>query len=143
MTQVSRMPLPKGLEEQMHRLFRRSFVHLQSETDVSSFLEDLLTPTEKIMLAKRLAIAVLLSKGHTQRDVGKILKVSLPTVNDVSYSLKYRGAGYKKVIDKLNKDQLWQDILEGIEETLEHFIKSAHPTLTPRLPKEQRPVDHL
>lgn len=143
MTQVSRMPLPKGLEEQMHRLFRRAIAHLQSEADISSFLEDLLTPTEKVMLAKRLAIAVLLTKGHTQRDVRKILKVSLPTVNDVSYFLKYQGAGYKKVIEKLNKDQLWQDILEGIEQTLEELLKSAHPSITPRLPKEQRPVGRL
>ena len=80
MTQVSRLPLPKKLEEQMYTLFRRVLSELHSEGDITDFLDDLLTPTEKVMLAKRLAIAFLLEKGYDQRAIHTILKVSTTTV---------------------------------------------------------------
>lgn len=56
MTQVSRFPLSKQLENEMLGLFRQVIVELENEQEVADFLDDILTPTEKIMLGKRLAI---------------------------------------------------------------------------------------
>ena len=95
MTQVSRFPLPKFLEEQMYKAIRKAFSHLRSEEDVAAFLEDLFSPTERIMIAKRLAIAILLDRGYEQRTVGSIMKTSLTTVNQVNYWLKNKGKGYR------------------------------------------------
>ena len=64
MTQVSRIRLPKAVEDQMHGALRKALADLRTEEEVGEFLEDLLTPTEKIMLGKRLAIAILLDKGY-------------------------------------------------------------------------------
>ena len=47
----------------------------------SQIFDELLTPTEKIMLAKRLGILFLLKKGASIRVVGKLLGVSLSTIN--------------------------------------------------------------
>ena len=41
MTQISRYPLPKKLEDQMFTLFRRALAELHTEDDVADFLDDL------------------------------------------------------------------------------------------------------
>ncbi|MEK7577042.1 MAG: Trp family transcriptional regulator [Patescibacteria group bacterium] len=118
MTQVSRFPLSKALKEEMNLLFLRSFAMLRSETDVQDLLEDLLTPNERIMLGKRLAIAYLLDKGLNQRDVHTIMKVSVSTVSGVNYWLTHRGTGYKNVLRLLKRNEEWRDFLEKLDKTL-------------------------
>ncbi len=81
--QVSRLPLPKVLEEQMYELFRKALADLHTEDDVQAFLDDLLTSTEKVMLGKRFAIAVLLAKNYDYRAIQRIMKVSMSTVASV------------------------------------------------------------
>jgi uncharacterized protein YerC len=126
MTQVSRFPLPKDLERQMFTLFRRVLVNLKSEEDVSDFLDDLLSPTEKMMLGKRLAIAFLLDKGYDQRTIRTILKVSLTTVNSVNYWLKHKGKGYRKVIRTIRQEEKWQEFFDKLDSALyEIFSKKA------------------
>jgi len=123
MAQVSRLPLPKALEEQMHTLFRRALADLRTEQDIADFLDDLLSPTEKVMLGKRLAIAVLLEQGYDQRTVHRILKVSLATVNSVNYWLKNKGKGYRKVIGRIKKEQEWADFAQKLDGVLRKFLQ--------------------
>jgi uncharacterized protein YerC len=126
MTQISRVPLSKNLEEQMFTLFRRVLAELHSESDIADFLDDLLSPTEKIMLGKRLAIAFLLEKGYDQRAIHTILKVSTSTVNSVNYWLQHRGHGYRKVIGMVRKTERWQKFIEGLDHSLQEiFSKKA------------------
>ncbi|MBI4066444.1 hypothetical protein HY411_01880 [Candidatus Gottesmanbacteria bacterium] len=142
MTQVSRMPLPKALETQMHAAIRKAFADLRSEEQVGAFLDDLLTPTEKVMLAKRLAIAILLDRGYDQRTVHTIMKTSLRTVNMVNYWLKNRGRGYRLVLEKLKTQQAWRELKEGFEDFLEEFF-STRRKFSVRIPKDTLPRDHL
>lgn len=123
MAQVSRNPLSKALEEQMHALFRRALADLRSEQDIADFLDDLLTPTEKIMLGKRLAIAVLLDQGYDQRTIHRIMKVSLATVNSVNYWLKNKGKGYRKVIEKIKKEQQWAHFAQKLDKVFRSVLK--------------------
>jgi uncharacterized protein YerC len=118
MTQVSRFPLSKTLEDQMHSLFRRALATLTTEQDIGEFLDDLLSPTEKVMLGKRLAIAILLDKGYDQRTIHNIMKVSVTTVNTVNFWLKQKGKGYYLVLSKLKKQKEWQQFKVDLEETL-------------------------
>ena len=145
MTQVSRFPLPKILEEQMFVLFHRALADLRTEKDVSKFLEDLLTPSERIMLGKRLAIAVLLDKGYDQRTIHTIMKVSVSTVSSVNYWLKHQGSGYRIVLSKLKNQEEWRELKVGIEEFLKTFFSQTRQRrlLYPRIPKEETPRDSL
>ena len=118
MTQVSRFPLSKKLKEEMNLLFLRSFAMLRSETDVQDLLEDLLTPNERIMLGKRLAIAYLLDKGLNQRSVHTIMKVSVTTVSGVNYWLTHRGTGYRKVLRLLKQSEQWKGFFEKLDNLL-------------------------
>lgn len=142
MTQISRRPMSKALEEQMHKAIRKAFADLRSEKEVDAFLDDLLTPTEKVMLAKRLAIAILLDRGYDQRTVHTIMRTSLRTVNTVNFWLKNKGNGYRIVLEKLKTQQAWRELKESIEDFLEEFF-STRRKFSVRIPKDIPPRDHL
>lgn len=98
MTRVSKRPLRKDLEERMFHIFWQSFIELKNEKDVVEFLEDLLSPAEKIMLAKRLAIVLLLEKGWGYDEISSTLKVSTTTINFMRQKQAILGRGFKKAI---------------------------------------------
>lgn len=93
-------------------------MQLEKQEDVENFLEDLLSPTEKIMLVKRLAIAILLTKGYTYDDIDDTLKVSRPTIMNVSYWLKHGKTGYQNVVERIIKNQKREELFDKIEEIL-------------------------
>lgn len=118
MTQVSKRILNKELENRIFELFIKTIAELKSPKDVENFIKDLLSPTEKIMLSKRLAIAILLSKNYTYEDINNTLKVSSPTIMTVSYYLKNGEGGYQKVVNKILKEQRKEELSDKIEELL-------------------------
>ncbi len=101
MSMVSRRILNKTLQEYIFSLFIKTIIELKNEPDVNNFLQDLLSPTERVVLVKRLAIAILLVKGYTYDAIDDTLKVSRPTINHVSYWLKHGNSGYQKVVEKI------------------------------------------
>src|SRR3990167_3793320 len=89
---------------------------VRDKDDVQIFLNDLLSPIERVMIAKRLAIAALLLKGNsyeTIKDFLKVSKVSTETVAKISLILKMN-KGYQLAINKLIRTeagkQFWQEI---------------------------------
>lgn len=118
MTKVSRRLVNKELETYIFDLFIRTIVDLKNPTDVQNFLGDLLSPAEKIMLVKRLAIAILLAKGYTYDSIDETLKVSRPTIMNVSYFLKHGESGYQKVVQKILAKQKREEMWDKIEEIL-------------------------
>lgn len=118
MTKVSRRLLNKELEKHIFELFTQTIAELKNQKDVESFLEDLLSPTEKIMLVKRLAIAILLAKGYTYNAIDDTLKVSRATIMNVSYWLKHGKSGYQQAVERIIKDQKKEELLDNIEEIL-------------------------
>ena len=119
MSKVSRRILDKKLESYIFEIFLKTISDLKTKEEVKVFIEDLLSPSEKIMLIKRLAIAILLTKGYTWDKIDHTLKVSRPTIMTVSYFLKHsQNGGYQKVTQKFLADQKKESLLDKIEETL-------------------------
>ena len=118
MTQVSRYPIHKAVEKGMFEIFKNTISNLKHQSDIEDFLEDFLSPVEKIMLAKRLSIAVLLAKRYTYSSIARILRVTPTTIASVSISLKYSGKGYKKVVQKILLDEKVDKFWQNIEDVL-------------------------
>jgi uncharacterized protein YerC len=117
MPPVSKRMLPVKTEEKLGKLLIASFTKAARKQDVSYFLSDLLTPTEQIMVAKRIAIAFLLIKGeHDHRQIADYLKVSTGTIARVNLVLKGRGGGYKKILEKIMKEEAFKSVLLSIYE---------------------------
>ena len=71
---------------------------------IKLFLRDLLTPSERIMLGRRIWIARLLISGETPAEVGRRLKVGPGTVYRVQKWLRDQFPGFEKAIKGLEKE---------------------------------------
>lgn len=119
MTKVSKRILNETLEGRIFEVFVRTITDLKNPDEVKDFLEDILFPTEKIMLMKRLAIAILLTKGYTYDTIDQALKVSRNTIMNVSYFLKHgRPGGYQKAVTNIIKRDNNEALIDNLEEIL-------------------------
>jgi len=116
MPQVSKYPLAKSTQDRLYHLFLRTIVELKEPIKAEEFFNDLLTPTEKVMLAKRLAIAVMLLKGYDYVSIREVLKVSPGTIGAISMWLKYSGSGYRKALERLIKKEKIDNIFKSIDQ---------------------------
>jgi len=126
MTQVSKKFLKKDIEARVYEVLLESIATATSKGSVAIFLDDLLSPTEKLMLAKRLSIALLLSKGYNQRSVCSILKVGLETVNRVSRSMQKGSGGYAQVTKTIIQNEKLKSFLQKIDDTLADILPPSH-----------------
>lgn len=122
MPQVSKRKVERNIEERIFEIFVESFVKLKNKNEAALFLEDLLTPTEKIMLAKRLSVAVLLAKGYDYLKISEILKISSSTIGRVAYYFKHENKGMMNIVSRVLSDEkrmdFWKDIDLFIAKTL-------------------------
>ena len=118
MTQVSRLPIHKKVEERMFEIFERTISQLKNSEDIKDFLKDFLSPVEKIMLAKRLSIAVLLGKSYRYETIKSVLRVTNSTIASVSLSLKYSGKGYKNMVSRILKEEKLDEFWQKMEDML-------------------------
>ena len=126
MPQISKKFLNKAVEKRLFEVFEQAFLNLKSVAEAREFLNDLLTPTEKIMIAKRLAIAVLVEKGYDYRAIIRILKVSFTTINAVLKQQTIDGRGYHRIVDKILRkeslDKFYLELSKGFAK-----ITNPHP----------------
>lgn len=114
MPQVSKIPLKPQIEKRITELLWKAVVSLNDIPKVEKFFLDLLSPNEKLMLSKRLSVALLRMKGYDYRSIRDILKVSTSTVRSIDLWLKNAGEGYKMVVERLLKEEAWKKLLDDI-----------------------------
>src|SRR3989344_2165753 len=115
MPKVSQNPLSSEMRQEITSAFIRTLTKIDDDHLLKRFLDDLLTPTEKLMLAKRLMVAVLLQRGYSYGAVCRVLKMSKTTVHLIQRDLVKSGDGYRKVFDRFFKESKGQRILNAIE----------------------------
>lgn len=69
-----------------------------------AFLKELLTPSERIMLGRRIWIARLLLAGYTHAEIGEELAVGPNTIVKVEKWLKKQMPGYRLAIKELETE---------------------------------------
>lgn len=113
MPHVSSKKLKKEHLNKLYNEFGTALEKSAKKSWMKFFLNDFLTRTEKIMLAKRFAVIYLLSKDVPSSYISEALGMSPATI--ARMSLKYNVGKYSsllKVITDENKD-IWK-ILEKI-----------------------------
>ena len=112
MSQVSRNPLSKESNYEIQATLWWLLARLNNDSDVGNFLNGLLTKTEKIMLAKRLTVILLLDKGLPQHVISDELKVSISTVTRMSIGIdKGRYDDILKMSGKMNVLEILERII--------------------------------
>lgn len=123
MSQVSKRILPKNIQERLLKNLWSSFSSIKNHSEAKVFLEDFLSPTEKTMFAKRIAIAILLKKNYDFRAISSILKVSTTTVNSIYKLLNLKSKSYNLIIEKYNRRQVTKELFQE----LERYFYRLHP----------------
>lgn len=83
--------LPQNLSSKIKKELLKDFYDFISSLDrkeAEDFFHDFLTPSEKIIFARRLRIAKMLLQGHTQTHVRKKLGVGVSTIQFVQNWIK-------------------------------------------------------
>ena len=80
---------------------------IKDPQEAETFLKDLLSKTEFLVIVKRLAAAYLLEKGKNYREIKDILKVSSATISSTAERLE-KGDGLKIALKKIQTDE-WAD----------------------------------
>jgi TrpR-related protein YerC/YecD len=76
---------------------------LKNRDEVARFVRDICTLSEIEALTERFAVARLLNKDMSYRDVADKTGASTTTVTRVSHWLRHGQGGYRTVIDRLKK----------------------------------------
>jgi len=100
-TQVSKYKLRVEVEQRIYELLSDSLAKIKDKGEMNNFLDDFFSPTEKTVMAKRLAIAVLLSKGNDYQEIRQILRVTPVTISKMNLRMKYGNGSVKKIADKI------------------------------------------
>lgn len=114
MTKLSRKPFPDNRMGLFIEEFWRAVTLLETKDEVRAFFRDILTHTERQMLAKRLQIAKLLYQGSDYEFIKKEVGVSDSTIGTVSRWLREVGHGYRIAIERLSASSKKNKKLPGL-----------------------------
>lgn len=100
MARISARRISPKLQNQMFYLFWKNLADLKKPRDLEFLTTDLFSPVERLMIAKRFMIAVLLRMGQSFRKICSTLKVSPNTVNSVAHRLRRKNSPYLSLVKK-------------------------------------------
>ena len=118
MAQVSNYPVSKDVADRIFEVFIKSLIRVKNQKDAQILVNDLFSPTERVMLAKRLAIAFCLMQGYEYREISKLLRVSLTTIATVNMTLKYGSSGYKIILERISREEKLADFFKSVAEKI-------------------------
>lgn len=119
MTRISKRKIPDKYLIKIYQLFFEVIARPSSKDNFLLLLDDIFSPTEKIMLAKRIGIIYLIIKKVDQRTIADILKVSTSTVSKFALIFNEKQSQLISLINTmLNKEK----ILNFMDDLLSDFF---------------------
>jgi len=135
MTQVSRHKLEPEDEERTISLFIDELAKITDPKELKGLLDLLLVPTEKLMLAKRMAVFVMVEHNLPDAHIAKSLHLTRVTVQKLrlTYQLaKEKDDPVVKIVQKPELKKLLMPILKKI------LVDYALPAAFGKIPR--RPI---
>ncbi len=118
MVHVSKKYINENVLERIYELFFEILIRSARKELFFEVINELYSPSERIMFAKRVCIIYLLSKNIDQRTIAKTTKVSTGTVSRYSVMFHKKESALIKILDKLVKkeaiSQFLDDMLAGL-----------------------------
>lgn len=119
MPHISSKKLPNEIWQKIHEDFIRAVVGLRTKKEARDFVFDILTPTERVMLAKRFMLIYLLLKKESFLYIENLLKISSSTIIRIAKKLD-RG-GYKNIQKIIRQNE------PNFVEFLEKLLRAGMP----------------
>lgn len=134
MAQVSKRRVDKKIYSQLQDSLSYVIKDLKSKREAEEFLNSFFTETEKLMFAKRVLAAFLLSNNVEEKQISDILKLTPSTISRLKMQLALHPEGYKYIFKKLNKKSNEDLAKQLFYQFLNYAIKAASGiTPTPRI----------
>lgn len=114
MTRISKKYLNEEVIMKLYRLFFEMFSRSNNQEEFFSLINDLLSSTEKIMIAKRIGIIYLLIKKVDCRTIAETLKVSTSTVLFYSIILDKKQTKIVSLIRQMLKKEKVLNFLDDL-----------------------------
>jgi len=121
--QVSKKSVNKKIEKKIFRSLYQVLADLKSPHKVEQFLDDVLSGTEKTVLAKRLGIAYYLSKNKSYEIIRQDLKVSSATIANVQKWMEQGGEGLLLALKAIEADEWAGELTDKITESFKKVFK--------------------
>ncbi len=121
--QVSKQDVSKSIEKKIFKSLYQVIADLKKPNEVEKFLEDVLSETERTVLAKRLGIAYYLSKNKSYEAIRQDLKVSSATIASVQKWLEKGGEGLQLAIKTIEADEWAGEMAEKVSLSLKKVFK--------------------
>ena len=116
MPHVSKKKLKKKVFIKIGEQLSNTIIHANSPRELRWIFKELITPTERVMLAKRLAIILMIDKGYSFNTIQRTLKVTPQTL--VRFWKITKQNSHKLVIKEISsgktKSGFWQELEELI-----------------------------
>lgn len=111
MTHVSQFPIPKDVYNEILDELYWVLADVRKPDEMKEFLGDFFTKTERLMLAKRLALAVMVIKKYDIDIVKKVLHVSTGTIYRMKEKLDAGGNGIMASVRRLMKHEAFEQFI--------------------------------
>jgi TrpR-related protein YerC/YecD len=121
--QVSKQDVNRKIEKKIFRSLYQVLADLKRADEVENFLNDVLSETEKTVLAKRLGIAYYLTKNKSYERIRDDLKVSSATIANVQKWLEEGGEGLMLALKAIEADEWAGEMAEKIGESFKKMFK--------------------
>lgn len=121
MTNISKRQLQPRHLRQLYTQFAKTIVHLDVHT-ANGFFDELLGKEEKIMIAKRFTVIVMLLEGNSIYRIAQLLHMSPSTVEHLRNN--YIGGKYETIEKILKKNK---KAYKEFWETLEVLLRAGLP----------------
>ena len=96
-----------------------------NKIEINNFLFSLLSDTEKLMLAKRLAIVILLREGIDHSSIAETLSVTRETVSRMELASMKRSQGFELAFIKIEEDDAMKEVKKFLIGLASYSIKAA------------------
>lgn len=131
MSHVSKNRLSKRAEDNLIHTLEFVLARLSKEEEIKGFLFSLLSPTEKLMLAKRFAIIILLKENLSDSQISQAVHVTRETVSRVKMLSELKGQGYQAAFAKLQNEKLMQDLKGILLDLTRYSVRAAGGRVKP------------
>lgn len=131
MPHVSRNKLNPQVEDDLTDTLDLILSKLTQKESVKDFLLALLTPTERIMLAKRLAIIILLKENVPHSQIAQTLHVTRITVSRMELFLEARGKGYEAAFEILKHEKTLKELKSMLLKLVAYTVRAAGGRVKP------------
>lgn len=116
MTRISRFKLSDRVCDKLFELFFEVIARQKNKDEFNKILFDLLSPVERIMIAKRIVVIYLLMKEIDYRTICNVLKVSNGTVSKFRIIMEKSGGVVPRLKHILKEERIYLFIKELFNE---------------------------